>query len=173
MALIDGLCTCQLYVSSKYSDLCLLTGAHENGPIQKLTNALTIQRVLKENTSAEGSPALQLFHEYLKHSGRKAKREKSINLKFLKRGRLLFAQNVDGKEEDQFLEEWYKGLWKGLRQEIELNVLIGTQILFKSKDVALEDFLQYFVNLLSISALAETERREVVLAAHCFMAAEP
>lgn len=172
MYLLPYLCTCLIYVPSKYSDLCLLTGADEIGPMQKLTNALTVQRVLRENLRGEATAAEQLFDEYLKYNSVQVESKRKINNRFLERGSILFAQNVDRNEEEHYLEDWYKSLWKGFRREIELNVSVGTLLLFESRCVSLENFLQYFVNLLSISALTENAKPEVILAKHCFMSAE-
>lgn len=168
----SSLSTCLLRIPSEYSDLCLLTGANEIEPVQRLTHVLTIQRFLREMSGTEYSPAFRLFQAFLEQREVERERTERINASFYHKAQRLLVSSHIPKREQALLDDWYTALWKGIRREIELNISIGTQILFKKENVLLDDFLQYFLNLLSIGSFVGSDRLEEQLAYHCFMAAE-
>ena len=173
MILFDSLSTYLLHFPRQYSDLCLLTGASELEPIQRLVTQLTLQRVIGEVELAEQSPLVQFFQLYREKCVVASRREESVNKTFYQKAVKLLASSHSSSAMDELLEEWYMALWNGVRREIELNVSASTLLLFSKEKLILEKFLQYFLNLLSIGALAGSDRKEVSLAVHCFMAAEP
>lgn len=168
---------CHLVLAPAFVHLCETGGISPRDALQRLLDAMSIYAHLAPKNKSQSSAAMVLFQQYLQWRAQPQDPHDFLAEHYV-RQLIQLAQsnktpNRRQQEQQEIINKWYRAWWEQDTETIRLSFSEDVLVLERLFHISIADFLQYFINHLSVDAMAkENPTTNEKLAAYFFMGPE-